>query len=59
MTMFRLAVLTALVTVASCSVTWNDIERFFEEDQLEKRDNVIWDTATGEKLTCPDGKGME
>ena len=57
MNIFTFAVLTCLVSVACCSVTWNNLKRFLEEAQIDKRETILWDDGTS-PMTCPEGKGL-
>ena len=53
--MFSSALLTVLVSVGSCSVTWDDLNRLLDGEQLEKRDTQFVDSTS--PVTCPAGKG--
>ena len=53
--MFSFALLTILVSVGSCSVTWDDLRSFLDDDRLEKRDTQFVDSTS--PVTCPAGKG--
>ena len=55
MKMFSFALLTILVSVGSCSMTWDDLRSFLDEDHLEKRVTQWVDSTSA--VTCPAGKG--
>ena len=57
--MFRVALLTVLISVTSCSVSWNDLRRLLDEVQLDKRD-IAWidnNDNSQSSLPCEEGKG--